>query len=64
MDPATLASALAAARSGQVQAAMGAKMLKMNAEAAQSIVKVLDAAQENIARITADGLGAKVDITV
>jgi hypothetical protein len=51
---------------GQVQLALAGKMLKMNAEAALSVVKVLEAAQENMAQLTnaAAGIGTKVDITV
>jgi hypothetical protein len=66
VDAASIAAGLAAARMGQVQLALAGKMLKMNAEAAQSVVKVLEAAQENMARLTnaAAGIGTKVDITV
>jgi hypothetical protein len=66
MDPASLASSLVAARVGQVQIAMAAKMMKMNAESAQSVVTLLDAAQENLQQLTAraDGMGSRLDITV
>jgi hypothetical protein len=64
VDTASIAASFAAARASQVQIALAGKMLKINAEAAQSIVQVIEAAQENIARLTADGMGANVDITV
>jgi len=65
MEPA-LINGLIAARAAQVQIAFAAKMLKMNAEAAQSVVQLLDAAQDNMARLTqaATGLGANLDISV
>ena len=65
MEPA-LINGLIAARAAQVQIAIAAKMLKMNAEAAQSVVQLLDAAQDNMARLTqaATGLGANLDISV
>jgi len=66
MDPASLAAGLTAARAGQTQQILAAKMMKMNAEAAQSLVAMLDAAQQNIEQITAApaGMGANVDIRV
>ncbi|HKA70681.1 MAG TPA: hypothetical protein VKE26_02695 [Xanthobacteraceae bacterium] len=65
MDPASLAASLATARAGQTQQILAAKMMKMNAEAAQSVVAMLDAAQQNLAPITrAPGMGAQVDIRV
>ena len=66
MDPASLVSALVAARTGQVQLAMAAKMLKMNADQAQSVVKLLDAAQGNMNRLAdvAAGIGSKLDMSV
>jgi len=65
MEPA-LINGLIAARAAQVQLAIAAKMLKMNAEAAQSVVQLLDAAQDNMARLTqaATGLGGNLDISV
>jgi hypothetical protein len=66
MDSAPLASSLVAARVGQTQIAMAAKMMKMSAETAQSVVTLLDAAQENLQQLTArsDGMGTRLDITV
>jgi hypothetical protein len=66
MDTAALASGLIAARMGQAQVALAAKMVKINAEQAASIVQVLEAAQANMDRLVAaaSGLGAAVDISV
>jgi hypothetical protein len=61
-----LVSAFIGARVGQVQLAVAAKMLKMDADAAQSVVKMVDAAQQNIDRLAnvAAGIGGNVDISV
>jgi hypothetical protein len=66
MDVGSLAASLVGARMGQVQTAVAANMLRMNAESAASIVKVIEAAQQNINELTkaADGLGGNVDISV
>ena len=64
MDTAALASSLIAARMGQTQVALAAKMVKMNAEQAASIVQVLEAAQDNMQQlVAASGLGTAVDIS-
>ena len=46
--------------------AVAAKMLRINADAAASIVQVLDAAQQNIANLAnvAAGAGQNLDIKV
>jgi hypothetical protein len=66
MDPVSLAAALAGAQMSSVQTAVAAKMLRMNADAAASIVQVLDAAQQNIANLAnvAAGAGQNLDIKV
>jgi len=65
MDPTSLATALAGAQMSQVQMAIAAKMMRMNADAAASIVQVLDAAQKNIQSLAnvAAGVGQNLDIT-
>jgi hypothetical protein len=65
MDPVSIASALVGAQMGGVQMAIAAKMLRMNADAAGSIVQVLDAAQKNIASLAnvAAGVGQNLNIT-
>ncbi len=61
-----LATALIGARIGQIQMAVAAKMLRMNADNAASIVKVIEAAQQNMDRLAnvAAGVGTNLDITV
>jgi hypothetical protein len=65
MDPASLAAALASAQMSRVQTAVAAKMLRVNADNAASIVKVIDAAQQNLSRLAnlAPGVGQAVDIS-
>jgi hypothetical protein len=63
MDVAAIASAAIGARVSQAQLAVAAKMLRMNADNAASVVKLIDAAQENLANLVA-GVGANLDITV
>ena len=65
MNDAGLASAFIAARVGQVQMAIAAKMLRMNADTARSAVKLIDAAQQNIDNLAnvAAGIGTNVDIS-
>jgi hypothetical protein len=66
MDPVSLATALAGAQMSNAQMAMAAKMLRMNADNAASIVQVLDAAQKNIASLAnvASGVGQNLNISV
>ncbi len=65
MDPTSLAAALAGAQMSNVQMAIAAKMLRMNADAASGIVQVLDDAQKNIASLAnlAAGVGQNLNIT-
>jgi len=65
MDSVSLATAFVAARQGEVQTAMAAKMMKMNADAAKSVVALLDAAQQNFDQLAnvAAGVGGKLDIS-
>lgn len=65
MDPTSLAAALAGAQMSNVQMAIAAKMLRMNADASSGIVQVLDAAQQNLASLAnvAAGVGQNLNIT-
>jgi hypothetical protein len=65
MDTGALASAFVGAQMAQVQMAVAAKMLRMNADAAASIVQVIDAAQQNMDRLAnvAAGVGGNLDVT-
>ena len=51
MEPVSLATALAGAQMSSAQMAVAAKMVRMNADNAASIVEVLNAAQRNIASL-------------
>jgi hypothetical protein len=66
MDAADLAAAFVAARAGQAQLAVAAKMLRMNADNAQSVVQLLEAGQANIDRLAnvAAGIGGNLDVSV
>jgi hypothetical protein len=66
MDVGALAAALLGAKTAQVQLAVAAKMLRMNADAAASAVKVIEAAQQNMDRLTnvGAGIGGNLDISV
>jgi hypothetical protein len=63
MDVTAVASAMVGAQLGRAQLAMAAKMMKMNADNAASIIQVIEAAQQNLSQL-ADGLGQNIDITV
>ncbi len=66
MDTSSIAAAFIAAQAGQVQTAVAAKMLKMNADSASSVAQLLDAAQQNMNRLAnvAAGIGGNLDISV
>ena len=66
MDVSSLASAMVGAQVGRTQAAMAAKMMKMNADNAASIIQVIEAAQQNLNQLAdaAAGLGQNLDISV
>ena len=65
MDVASIAAAFVAAQASQLQTAVAAKMLRMNADASANVVKLLDAAQQNLNRLAnvAGGVGGNLDIT-
>ena len=66
MDVSSLAAAMVGAQVGRLQLAAAAKMMKMNADNAASIVQVIEAAQQNLIQLTnaAAGLGQNLDISV
>jgi hypothetical protein len=66
MDVSSLAAAMAGAQAGRAQLAMAAKMMKMNADNAASIIQVIEAAQQNLDKLAnaAAGLGQNLDISV
>jgi hypothetical protein len=63
MDVTAVASAMVGAQVGRAQLAMAAKMMKMNADNAASIIQVIEAAQQNLGQL-ANGLGQNLDLTV
>jgi hypothetical protein len=65
MDIASIAAAFVGAQAAQLQTAVAAKMLRMNADAAAGTVKLLEAAQQNFSQLAnvAAGIGGNLDIT-
>ena len=65
MDPSSIAAAFVGSQMSNVQMALAAKMLRMNADAASAIVQVLDAAQQNLASLAnvAQGVGHNLNIS-
>jgi len=65
MDPASLATAMVGAQMSQVQTAIAAKMMRMNANSAASVVQLIDAAQKTMQSLAnvAIGVGQNVNIT-
>jgi hypothetical protein len=65
MDPSSIAAAFVAAQSSQLQVAMAAKMMKMNADASADTAKMLEAASQNFDRLAnvASGIGGSLDIS-
>lgn len=66
MDVASIASAFIAAQMAQMQTAVAAKMMKMNADSAADAAKLLEAASQNLNRLAnvASGVGGNLDISV
>ncbi|MEA2982949.1 MAG: hypothetical protein QOF91_3309 [Alphaproteobacteria bacterium] len=65
MDIASIAAAFVAAQAGQLQTAVAARMLRMNAQASADTAKLLEAAQQNFNCLAnvAGGIGGNLDIT-
>ena len=63
MDPASLAAALVAAQTSRVQFAAAAAMMRMNADAAKSVVQVVQAAEQNAQQLAnvAAGIGQNLN---
>jgi hypothetical protein len=66
MDIGVVATAFVGAKTAELQLAIAAKMLRMNADAAASVAKIIDAAQANMDRLlnVAPGVGATLDVSV
>ena len=66
MDVSAITSAFIAGQAGRLQLAAAAKIMRMNADAASSIVKVIEAAQDNMNKLgnVAAGIGGNLDMSV
>jgi hypothetical protein len=66
MDVGSLASAFIGAQTAQVQLAVAAKMMRMNADSQAAVAQLLETASQNGAQLAAaaNGLGANLDISV
>jgi predicted signal transduction protein with EAL and GGDEF domain len=66
MDIGALASAMIAARVGEVQLAVAARLLRMDAQAAGTAAKLIDAAEASADRLAnvAAGIGANLDVNI
>jgi hypothetical protein len=65
MEPASLATAIVGAQTGMLQLAVAARLERMNADEASSVVKLIDAGEQSASSLAnvAAGLGANLDIT-
>ncbi len=61
----SLISAFVGAQASRVQLAVAAQMLRMSADSAASVVKLVDAAQQNLDRLAnvAAGIGTNLDVS-
>jgi hypothetical protein len=65
MDVGSLVSALLAAQVAQMQLAAAAKIAKMQTDNNNSVVKLIDAADQNAEQLSAatEGIGGNIDIS-
>jgi hypothetical protein len=65
MEPASLATALVGAQAGMLQLAVAARLERMNADNASSVVKLIDAGEPNASSLAdvAAGIGTNLDVT-
>jgi hypothetical protein len=61
----SLIGALIGAQTGNVQLAVAARMLRMNADDASSVLKLIDAAQQNLNSLAnvPSGIGATLNVS-
>jgi hypothetical protein len=66
MDIASVATAIIASHAGRAQLAAAASLARMDADQANAVASLLEAAQADFARLAnvASGLGVRLDITV
>jgi hypothetical protein len=65
MDPTSLITAFMGAQTGMMQLAVAASLTRMNADQGASVVKLIDAAQQNfdpLANVAA-GIGTNLDVS-
>lgn len=64
MDAASLVAVMSGAQAGRAQMIMAAKMLRMNADSAGMVAKIVESAQANLKSLAnvADGVGKNVNI--
>ena len=65
MDPTSLITALMGAQTGMVQLAVAARLARMNADQGAAVVKLIDAAQQNIDPLAnvAAGIGKNLNVS-
>lgn len=65
MDMMSLVTALVGAQTGATQLAMASDMARMNQQDRSSVVKLIDAAQQNISSLAniAAGIGTNLDVS-
>ena len=65
MDPASIAAALVGAQVASTQLAVADEILRMNATSDQAVVKLIEAAQQNINQLAnvAAGIGGNLNIS-
>jgi hypothetical protein len=65
MDPTSLITALMGAQTGMMQLGVAARLMRMNADQSAAVVKLIDAAQQNIDPLAnvAAGLGTNLDVS-
>ena len=64
MDPATLVAVMSGAQASSAQMIMAAKMLRMNADSAGMVAKIVESAQANLKSLAnvANGVGKNINI--
>ncbi len=64
MNPAALVAVMSGAQASSAQMIMAAKMLRMNADSAGMVAKIVESAQANLKSLAnvADGVGKSVNI--
>lgn len=66
MNVGSIAAAAVAAKAAEMQMAVAAKMLRMNADAASQVVNLIEAAQQNLDKLAnvPAGIGQNLDLSV